>query len=373
MKSLVSDRRGLSLIELLVGVAVLALLVVPLMRLFLTGAGTEVKARSLAKATGTAQSLTEQVQALDASLLLKDAGLLSPAAAFYTKNSTGYAHLGNTASGNGPYYLGLKSFLSGGQSYDALISLDLSDEANQTPVVVGNDLDAILDLTAADGEALTALRTQAADWVEDQNILSLDRLERQITLSIAKSGDDYQVTVVFYYTADISGETEGKEGQILSFIFTKEKAASCKPAPTKADAPLFSAYLFYDAFYRSNLGSQSLTIQNSTGWDARVFLVNTGKEAVPGGFQLKAGYEGQRFSGGEPVNSLVYTNLPPDRVSYTAKATSNGPQKTLDVTGYLVETQSRERKFAVTVSIFEPNSNFTGKPILTVDSTKLSY
>lgn len=372
MKALASDKRGLTLIELLVGVLILGILIAPLMRLFLTGAGTESKSRSLAKATGAAQSLTEEVQASDIPLLLKDAALLSAAAGFYSKSGDSYTYVGTEApalsADQQRYYIGLKDYLSGGQLYDAMITLDASGAENQQQVVVANALDIALDMTAADQSALTELQRIVDGWlVPPPDSVNMSLLQRSIRFQITKSGDAYRTEAVFEYSATVRRTRLPN----YSFSHTETASASCVPESEKERAPIFSVFLFYDAYYHNNLGSQNITINNSTGEDVNVFLVNTATVAMPPAFTLNVGYSYQRFENTQPVNSLAYTNLPKEKVSYTARSTFSS--KNLPVSGYLVETQQRERKYAVSVCIFAPGSNFTGTPILTFDSTKLAY
>lgn len=374
MKAFASDKRGLTLIELLAGVLILGILITPLMRLFLTSASTENKGRRQALATGAAQSLTETVQALEIPLLLKDATLLSSTAGFYTKSGGNYTYAGTAAptlsAGQHQYYIGLKDYLSGDKHYDAMITLDSSGAENQQQVVVANALDVTLDMTEADQRALAELQREVNSWpIPPPDSVGIHLLQRSITLNITKSGDSYQIKPSFDYSATI------RRDSILfpyfNFGHTESTTASCIPEPAQKDAPVFSVFLFYDAYYRSGLGSQTVTVDNSTEEDVNVFLVNTGTAAMPPAFALNVGYSYQRFANGLPVNRLVYTNLPKEKVSYTAK--SKAASKVLTPSGYLVETQQRDRKYAVSVSIFAPGSNFSGEPILTFDSTKLAY
>lgn len=374
MKAFASDKRGLTLIELLVAVLILGILITPLMRLFITGAGTEAKGRSLTKVTGVAQSLTEEVQALDVPLLLKDAALLSAAAGFYTKSGGSYTYVGTEApalsAGQQQYYIGLKDYLSGGKHYDAMITLDASGAENQQQVVVANALDIALNMAEADQRAFETLQADVnRNLYSLAEPLSINKLQRSITLTVRPNGDSYRVDAAFYYSATF------RQNSILfpyfNFTHTETGSGSCTPEPVEEDAPIFSVFLFYDAYYRSNLGAQTITIDNNTGEDVNVFLVNTSTATAPSDIALTVNYSYQRFENGQPVNKLVYANLPEGKVSYTAR--SKTASKVFTPNGYLVETQQRNRKYAVSVSIFAPGSNFSGEPILSFDSTKLAY
>ena len=69
------DNRGLSLVELLIGITILAIVVVPLIHAFITSAATSNKARNLSSETAAAQNILETYRAttLDA-ILEKVAG-----------------------------------------------------------------------------------------------------------------------------------------------------------------------------------------------------------------------------------------------------------------------------------------------------------
>ena len=82
MKSAYKDNRGLTLVELLVGVTILAIIIVPLLHTFITGANTGIKSKNYGNATDAAQNLSEQIQALDVDTILQNSALVDSAAKF---------------------------------------------------------------------------------------------------------------------------------------------------------------------------------------------------------------------------------------------------------------------------------------------------
>ena len=87
IKSVFKDDRGLTLVELIVGVTILAIIVVPLLHIFVTGANTEYKSRIYGDATDAAQNLSEQIQANDADTILDNADAVDSGAYYYTYDS----------------------------------------------------------------------------------------------------------------------------------------------------------------------------------------------------------------------------------------------------------------------------------------------
>jgi len=377
------DNRGLTLIELLVGVTILAIIVVPLLRIFITGAGTEIKSRRYGDATNAVQNLTEQIQALDADTVLQNAATVDSDARFYTYNGSAYTAVGTSAptvSATLPktYYIGLQDYSYNDTTFDALITLSVPDDtANSTEVVSSNRLDASLDMTQADAEAVLALQSECGGLMANVDELTIDDLTRSVRFNVLKTADaatdDYRVEALFSYTGLIALTSDAQRGNTYSFSYTKQSSANVASVPDRTDgAPAFSVFLFYNAFYKTGVLSESLVISNTTGSDVNFFIVNTHQTTAPAGYAAQIEYQNQIFSGGTPVNRLVYTNLAPGLVSCSAWKDSLN-KVPLDVTGYLVETDARSRKFDVTVSLFEAGSGFIGTPLATLSSTKLNY
>ncbi len=282
------------------------------------------------------------------------------------------------------YYIGIPNYTYGGSSFDALITLDASTTAtgttNTTPVSVGNHMDALLNMSTADASAVLALQAECGDLTESLVGLDTNALTRSVTFNVTRSGSaapyTYMIDVVFQYNAAIS--YTDKDDNPATYLFSHEEQASASVSsvsdPTDSN-PAFSVFMFYDAFYKtSGLSGEDIVITNPTEYpDINFFLVNTNTTtSMPLNYEAVVSYEYQDFSGSEAINSLVYANIPADNFTYIARKdiyTSISP----DVTGYLVETESRNRKFNVSIQLFEGGSGFTGTAIAEINSTKLSY
>ena len=183
--------------------------------------------------------------------------------------------------------------------------------------------------------------------------------------------DTYTVDVLFNYSCTV---TYTDNGGTLSEPFSntqKSTASVGSIAKTNDGSPFFSVYMFFDGYYRNTIQNEQVIINNPTKSDINFFLVNTNKGSVPLTYSSLLWYKYQNFSGNTPVNDLVFTNLPADKVTYRASK-DDLLRKTLSVTGYLVEEKKQDRKFDVNIKLFKSGSGFIGASVLDIDSTKLN-
>lgn len=386
------DNRGLTLLELLIGVVILAIIVVPLLHTFVTGASTEYKARKYAEATDAAQNLCEQIQAQDMDLILSNSAAIDRGAAFYEISGGSYISAGTKASSKSDfpktYYIGIPNYTYGSSTFDALITLNVPEDAvNSKEVVVGNQMDALLNMAEkdkpsdamarVDATALTQLQAECSDLVASSE-LTAERLTRSITLNVTKianaaATETYKAEVVFNYTANIDYYDKKGNQKSYYFSYSENSSSSVGSVTPKADgSPVFSVFMFYDAYYKNAHTDENILINNATGSDVNFFIVNTDKSAFTLGYNARIWYKYQKFNGNDPVNRLVFTNLPASTTIYSAWRDAIY-KKTLPISQYLAETKALSRKFDVSVQLFSAGSNFTGSPIAGIESTKLSY
>ena len=386
-KSTFKDNRGLTLVELMVGVTILAIIVVPLLHTFIIGASTEARSRTYGNATNAAQNLIEQIQATDPDSILNNAAMVATGAQFYTLSGTTFSLYGTAPHTKSPtisslpktYYIGIPNYTYESSSFDALITLSVPNESNNSsPVAIGNQMDALLNMSQADANAVQELKTQCGDLVDDPDLeLTETLLTRSIALNVTRSGTTspytYKIDAVFNYSAtNIPCTAEGKTGTFFSFNDTEQSSASVASIAEPTDgSPVFSAFLFFDGYYSSNMSNETIDINNNTGSDINFFLVNTDTGDIPFGYSATISYKHQKFGADDnPVNNLVFTNLPVS--AYTAwKDLSTHASS--PITGHLVEEKALSRKFNVLINLYNTGSNFTGTPILTIDSTRLNY
>lgn len=135
-----SANAGFSLVELLIAVAILAIIVIPLLHMFITTTKINVKSRQTLRATTVAQDIMEGLKAYTIEEVVAQfeppAGTSGtayhyPTDGFYIVNSSmiqgGVRDLTvDKADYEGVYYFGIENLKLQGSEYDALIRLDAS-------------------------------------------------------------------------------------------------------------------------------------------------------------------------------------------------------------------------------------------------------
>jgi prepilin-type N-terminal cleavage/methylation domain-containing protein len=372
-RTISSDNRGLTLVELIIGLTVLAIIVVPLLNVFAAGAATAMKSRAYDNATISAQNIVEQLQSSKTDSFLNDSTELLSGAKYYTASAnsdgtTSYTLSGTSApvSADKKYYIGVNNVTSGGYSYDALITLDANLAGNNTAVSVSNKMDALLGMTGADDTALSVLKTQFGSYFSDPDTLTLDGISRSITMAVTKDGSFYDIDVVFEYSGNVS-YTDLTADRTEAFDYTENSSARISAADAvPAGKPIFSVYLLFCAYY---CDTDTITINNLAGGDFNVFLADVSDcPTVPSTYYAKILYKSQY----DNTVQRVFSNIDPSKTVYRAfNYYSPAFYKTLQTSGYLVETNAKSREFSVKVSLYKSGGGFVGDPIVSLDSNKL--
>lgn len=137
-----ASNAGFSLVELLIAVTILAIIVIPLLHMFVTSTRINVKSRQTLRATTVAQDIMEGLKAYTLEEVrtqftpadgVSTGSFFYPSDGFYILNSSliqggvrEIAELGPDTSGEEIYYFGIENLKMQGGEYDALIRLDAS-------------------------------------------------------------------------------------------------------------------------------------------------------------------------------------------------------------------------------------------------------
>ena len=137
-----ASNAGFSLVELLIAVTILAIIVIPLLHLFVTSTRINVKSRQMLRATTVAQDIMEGLKAYTLeevrTQFTPESGVSTgdfffPSEGFYVLNISliqggvrEITELGPEISGDEIYYFGIEKLKMQGGEYDALIKLDAS-------------------------------------------------------------------------------------------------------------------------------------------------------------------------------------------------------------------------------------------------------
>lgn len=133
---------GFSLVELLIAVTILAIIVIPLLHMFVTSSKINVKSRQMLRATTVAQDIMEGLKAYNLEEVraqfappegVSPSTYYYPSNGFYVLNTNliqggvrEIVELGPDATGKEIYYFGIENLKMQGGEYDALIKLDAS-------------------------------------------------------------------------------------------------------------------------------------------------------------------------------------------------------------------------------------------------------
>lgn len=145
---------GFSLVELLIAVTILAIIVIPLLHMFVTSTRINVKSRQMLRATTVAQDIMEGLKAYNLEEVraqfappegASPSTYYYPSNGFYVLNTNliqggvrEITELGPDATGEEIYYFGIENLKMQGGEYDALIKLDASTYGADSVEGAGN-------------------------------------------------------------------------------------------------------------------------------------------------------------------------------------------------------------------------------------------
>ncbi len=356
-----ADNRGLTLVELIVGVTILAIIITPLLHAFVTGANTERKSREYGEATTAAENIMEIVQGNKVEELGSKLSVLGTEA-------DGFSVSGGL--GDGFTLSGLKV---GTSSFDALLTLTPRADAplavgatpdprnpNNVKVAFANAMDAVVDMTAADSEAMLAFASECAMLGAELNEARLAR--NSITIEVNTVNGAAVIKVQFGYSATV--EYKDDAGKTKTYVFSHRiTPPEVTVAAPKPQAPAFSLFLFYDAYFNpASPLIRTVKITNNTSTDFNVFLVDNQVSVPLAGSQTEIAYWYQKNKN----VSRVFSNI----VNGSYKALTDGAwyDKPIELDGRLAEMQKDNRYFDIEIKIGRSGGNKD----LVITGTKLN-
>ncbi len=350
-----ADNRGLTLVELIVGVTLLAIIITPLLHAFVTGASTERKGRQYGEATVAAENIAETIEAASISQLPAALGKLG------------------TLEANSTYKLtGIKE---GTSTFDAAVTLTPSSKSsniNADKIAISNSMDGVIDMTGADKDGKAAFENFFALYESPVLTKPLERSMIVVSAApIADSDKQFTVTADITYSAAITYTKNGKPGTSMLFSNTQTASVRVSGLDTPAkDEPIFSAFLFLSQDI-SPLAKDLIVIKNSTSnpdeavphEDFNLFLVYPENTQHPAQIQFIPQFDRNA--------KRVFTNLSsPTGGSITYYACDRyGWGYKQEITGKLVESYQQNRFFDVTVELFKAG---TTESVFKMETTKLN-
>ena len=381
------DDRGFTLVELMVAIVILAIVFVPLLHTFVSGAQTEAKSRQQNNAATAAQTIIENIQASDTATLLASGYTADLSTGVYTRTAQ--------ATGNG-------------STFDTKVTFTPVSDVNSKAVVVSNSMDAVVDMTGADTDALNEFKKQCDDQVSTSTLKNY--LTRTITVNsqLQKDGN-YIIYVTFTYGGDATYTTSSKNAETGKVTYTQHKvtlsyqsedkvSAALTTDPTalariaKNGGPAYSLYLYFapivhsdartyynDVFNIFNTVADDAKTVKGADYDFNVFLIDTldnsqNENYQNINYQPVINYYGQHNLDQMRVFSNVQMTAGTNFLrGYTAHTNVEpavaGKFKNMNFDGTLVEKQQLNRMYDVKVEVFR--SGTASDPIVTMNAVKL--
>lgn len=331
------DNRGITLVELIVSIAILALIVLPFLNAFVTATKTNVKARNKMNATHLATNIMEGIENNSMKIMayqfnypsegfdladgfdmadgsnakelyykngkytdvkrFEDVMNAHPEAenldkwmtsSIHKKNNT--AFLGDTSSWKfvenkeHKYYFWMTDVKSGTKKYNAMVTVDGKGETN-SKVEQYNAIDKVADMSAMDSN-YDCMSSDIATIEELMNTLknrgysdiesNKDSISRTITLDIT-GGSSTKVTVSYSYKFTSGGQMHVfPEDAAMKQMYT---SVIFDNTSNTANRTLKNIYLFYKPWYTSTANSDwisckdTIIINNNDKIDCTVNIV----------------------------------------------------------------------------------------------------
>lgn len=421
------NNQGLTLVELLVAMAILAVIVVPLLHAFISSMQVNAKARNSLRGTTVAQDIVEGIKAYDVDELtyqfnfpdkdfrvidlktvsgasvqeIRITGSVSDAAIPYTsvdaaktKTETGHAGVFSGDGGtthefigqdDGKYYFAMKSIPFHNKKYDALIELDATPyraggvvSANDVEVISVSKMNTNFDAFYVQ-EPQQDENTFAELNLSGHSILKT-AIDREITIDVTKTPrigktDLTKVTCNYVYTGTDTSPIMGTN------TVTKENVIFSN---SETDKDLVNIYLFYYPLYHWK--TDTIVINNLENLPINFYVVK--QYASSGTATMLADELNYRMNlkikenGGSAAtaNTKLFTNLNTnlsDKTSVNqATITFNGMGTTLaDLqAGNLTGSEKRDRLYKVNVFVYNEGAAVNDFPsadrLMTISGSK---
>jgi prepilin-type N-terminal cleavage/methylation domain-containing protein len=287
---------GFSLVELIVAIAIMAIIVLPLLRAFVQSARTNAKAKDRLRATESAQNIMESIEAMSLDDLLdyftgtpstilfgesKRERLKKTASGGYVEFSEGEPY--SEKSADGKYYFALK----GVNGKDFLVSVEANDDALADGESLNQKKIANISAISSDNDALSSMPKTPDVLMAEINTtdpsVSVRDVTRYIDITIEKVTDatvgEYTKVTTDYYLTWAGGRypVSATDGGCSDVVFDNSDNPSRK---------LNNVYLFYYPWYPSDEGwsagrvTDYITINNNAKEALTVYLVKQ-KEDSP--------------------------------------------------------------------------------------------
>lgn len=314
IKNAAMDNKGVTLIELLVSVAILALVILPFLSSFISSAELNTKAKKKQRATMLAENIVEKIKADDIASIEK------------------WSEITSNLSVDNKRNLQMENYFWMGKRYNISLTIDPTDSRYKTGIsddlINDHEFSKITEVNSK-GAAIIAQGEEdenAVDTFYNSSIVAkADKPEREAfadkdevrglikksmrIMILPSTKIDYTIVeAVIVYTCR-SDKLYVEEQVIENEIYSKEVR------------DFETMFLFYNPLDQSNtdaIHQDNLYLNNKAKKVANVYIVRKGEDTAPSGYQLDASFlmeNGKQTRGiidyrkdGEPCLTF-YTNL----------------------------------------------------------------
>ena len=381
-------RKGFSLVEVLIGITIMAVVAVPLAHAFITSARTSAKAQVIREETVAAQNILEAYEAADMATILTS-GAVTFAGGIIEKleirdggdwTEVSPLDYDETDTDGAGYRMTLTG-IDGGE-YDAVLTIVANErfgsindkeivdakpmniqinipsptdpnpagsQNNNPDVLAAKDiaLQATIDLLASLDEE------EGEEVVEYTYLDFLDRMDREITIELEKGSTDRNITCTVQFNYSCDGYTPYIPPIDLSY------------ADYDSDGN-YGLFFFYYPNLNTALNSDIIEIYNQDNLEMNVYLILQGEtdQEEP---DIKL-YE----THGDKNNKMIalFANFITNYMFSPKEGFADYDPDNNKTTGMLGGTVSQNRIYEVTVDLYESGTDFED-PILSIDASSV--
>ncbi len=296
MRKLKNDDRGVTLVEIIVSIAILAIIVLPFLNAFVTATKTNVKAKNEMNATHLATNIMEGIEKNSMKTLAYQFNY--PSEGFDVADGFNISD-GSSAcepslwnfreSDAHKYYFYMSGVQSGTKKYNALVTVDAKSDAESDNKVKKYNMDEVADMSAMDAnfDCMSADKYSATNIIYAFNNMpgvggiTQQDIKRTITIDIEKYGASSnkatKVTVSYSYSINKNGvrKTFPDPNSALKDDYTM---VIYDNSSDTVNHNLRNVYLFYNPWYTStgtlyNTCNDVIIINNKDKLDCTVNIV----------------------------------------------------------------------------------------------------
>ena len=388
---------GFTLVELLIGVIILAIIVIPLLRAFFTSQGASARAKEIRNQTLAGQNVIESCKATDIAALIDAVkGGVTPlsnvaaGATVYALNGTTGAYdqvtQSSTEAADGAgYKIMLTGVTAGAKTYDAILYLDATKypQTNNTPIVDYKPMDAVYIQPdpvkdTNNNPDIKAAQTFASNaQIDSGSVVSytsfLNRMARIVTITISKldSGGGngiisckaaFHYDTTYTYTVTDNTKTPPLVTTVTVPYSTEFRYDFYSGNYTATTNGIYGLYFF---FYPNSISSTDrIEVLNYDDVVMSVYLVAQGN--IAGYNPVVLLRETYNMSTPAAKYALMYSNL---TTSYSSW--KGGWNDFAAFNGTLIGTPAKNRLYDIKVELYKAGTGFAAPVLTTLDASSL--